>query len=183
MNSNHDRVMTNHYHWVLQTPQANLVAGMKWFQNTYTRRLNTRHGKWGHVFGGRYKAVVVQSSEERGGDYLCSLIDYVHLNPVRAGLVRLEEGMGLLDYPWSSLTRGYAVVPGQRETWMAAREGLELCGYADRAKGRRPRVAEHFATRLVLGQSGVSGAPAGGSNTRKEIGITERVITRRPRNG
>ena len=81
-------------------PQANLVAGMKWFQNTCTRRLNTRHGKWGHVFGGRYKAVVVQSSEERGGDYLCSLIDYVHLNPVRAGLVRLEEGMGLLDYPW-----------------------------------------------------------------------------------
>jgi putative transposase len=133
-------LMSNHYHWVLRTPQANLVAGMKWFQNTYTRRLNTRHGKWGHVFGGRYKAVVVQSSEERGGDYLCSLIDYVHLNPVRAGLVRLEEGMGLLDYPWSSLTRGYAVVPGQRETWMAAREGLELFGYADRAKGRRDFV-------------------------------------------
>lgn len=47
-------LMSNHYHWVLRTPQANLVAGMKWFQNTYTRRLNTRHGKWGHVFGGRY---------------------------------------------------------------------------------------------------------------------------------
>jgi hypothetical protein len=177
---------------------------MKWFQNTYTRRLNTRHGKWGHVFGGRYKAVVVQSSEERGSDYLCSLIDYVHLNPVRAGLVRLEEGMGLLDYPWSSLTRGYAVVPGQRETWMAAREGLELFGYADRAKGRRDfvrrlerRALEKFEGDALSDRGlqntlrrGCIGAVRSfgsacwrGSNTRKEIGITERVIARRPRNG
>ena len=39
---------SNHYHWVLQTPEANLVAGMKWFQNTYTRRLNSRRQKWGN---------------------------------------------------------------------------------------------------------------------------------------
>jgi putative transposase len=50
-------LMSNHYHWVLQTLQANLVEGMKWFQNTYTRRL------------------VVQSAEEDGGDYLSSLSD------------------------------------------------------------------------------------------------------------
>jgi hypothetical protein len=49
--------MSNHYHWMLQTLQANLVEGMKWFQNTYTRRL------------------VVQSAEEDGGDYLSSLSD------------------------------------------------------------------------------------------------------------
>jgi REP-associated tyrosine transposase len=133
-------LMNNHYHWVLQTPEANLVEGMKWFQNTYTRRLNSRHKKWGHVFGGRYKAVVVQSAEEGDGDYLLSLIDYVHLNPVRAGLVKVEEGMGLLDYPWSSLMRGYAVAPGKREKWVAVREGLELFGYADRAKDRRDFV-------------------------------------------
>jgi hypothetical protein len=68
--------MDNHYHWVLQTPQANLVEGMKWFQNTYTRCLNTRHKKWGHVFGGRYKAVVVQPQTDGGGGYLTALVDY-----------------------------------------------------------------------------------------------------------
>jgi putative transposase len=54
-------LMSNHYHWMVQTPQANLVSGMKWFQNAYTRRLNSRHKKWGHVFGGRYEAVVVNA--------------------------------------------------------------------------------------------------------------------------
>jgi putative transposase len=50
-------LMDNHYHAVIETPQGNLVVGMRWFQNTYTRRFNTRHRLWGHLFGGRYKAV------------------------------------------------------------------------------------------------------------------------------
>lgn len=53
--------MNNHYRWVLETPEANLVRGMQWFQNTYTRRFNQRHRLWGHVFGSRYKEVVVES--------------------------------------------------------------------------------------------------------------------------
>lgn len=126
-------LMSNHYHWVLQTPQGNLVAGMKWFQNTYTRRLNTRHKKWGHVFGGRYKAVVVE--EDGGREYLTTLMDYVHLNPARAGLVGGKTA--LLDYRWSSLARGYAVLPKQRKEWLAVAEGLELFGCADRTADRR----------------------------------------------
>ncbi|MEM8569059.1 MAG: transposase, partial [Bacteroidota bacterium] len=47
-------LMDNHYHLVIETPEANLVAGMKWLQNTYTRRFNAAHKLWGHVFGGRY---------------------------------------------------------------------------------------------------------------------------------
>jgi len=47
-------LMDNHYHLVLETPKANLVAGMQWFQTTYTQRFNARNGKWGHLFGGRY---------------------------------------------------------------------------------------------------------------------------------
>lgn len=129
-------LMSNHYHWILQTPQGNLVEGMKWFQNTYTRRFNSRHRKWGHVFGGRYKAVVVQSAEDDGGEYLCTLIDYAHLNPARAGLVHREE-MGLLDYRWSSLARGYGVEPDRRQKWMAVEEGLAVFGYKDRARDRR----------------------------------------------
>jgi putative transposase len=62
--------MSNHYHLVLRTPQANLVAGMRWLQNTYTRRFNVRNQLWGHVFGGRYKAVLVESREFGSGDYL-----------------------------------------------------------------------------------------------------------------
>ena len=58
---------------------------MQWFQNTYTRHFNVKHKLWGHLFGGRYKAVLVQSDE---GDYFSTLIDYVHLNPVRAGMIR-----------------------------------------------------------------------------------------------
>ncbi len=127
-------LMTNHYHWVLQTPEANLVAGMKWFQNTYTRRFNTKHQRWGHIFGGRYKAIVVQ---HQGGGYLEALMDYVHINPARAGMVDARTGRGLVDYPWSSLARGYAVAPGQRPPWLAAREGLELFGCKDTTAGRR----------------------------------------------
>lgn len=58
-------LMSNHYHLLLQTPQANLVAGMRWFQTTLTARFNRRHRLRGHFFQGRYKAVVVDH-EKRG---------------------------------------------------------------------------------------------------------------------
>jgi REP element-mobilizing transposase RayT len=53
-------LMGNHYHLLLETPEANLVAGMKWRQGTYTQRYNGRHEVFGHLFQGRYKAVVVE---------------------------------------------------------------------------------------------------------------------------
>src|SRR6202035_4809593 len=96
-------LMSNHYHVVLRTPQANLVAGMRWLQNTYTRRFNVRNQLWGHVFGGRYKAVLVESREFGSGDYLSNLIDYVHLNPIRA-----------LDFPRAILNHCRAAT---RERW------------------------------------------------------------------
>ena len=48
-------LMPNHFHLVVETPQANLVAGMKWFLSVYTARFNRRHKLFGHVFSGRYK--------------------------------------------------------------------------------------------------------------------------------
>jgi REP element-mobilizing transposase RayT len=56
--------MSNHFHLVVETPQANLVAGMRWLLSTYTNRLNHRHKVFNHVFSGRYKAIVVDG----GGD-------------------------------------------------------------------------------------------------------------------
>lgn len=76
--------MTNHYHWLVETPRPNLVEGMRWIQNTYARRFNHRHGLWGQVFGGRYKAVLVESHVDSEQDYLSNFWDYIHLNPVRA---------------------------------------------------------------------------------------------------
>lgn len=90
-------LMSNHYHLVVETPNANLVAGMAWLQSAYTIRLNRRHKLIGHVLSGRYKAQLVEGS---GNGYLRTACDYVHLNPARAGLLKADER--LLAYPWSS---------------------------------------------------------------------------------
>jgi len=55
-------LMPNHFHLVVETPQGNLVAGMKWFLGTYTGRFNRRHQLFGHLFSGRYKALMVKGS-------------------------------------------------------------------------------------------------------------------------
>ena len=60
-------LMPNHFHLVVETPQPNLVAGMKWFLGTYTSRFNRRHKLFGHLFSGRYKSLVVDGS---GSGYL-----------------------------------------------------------------------------------------------------------------
>ena len=77
-------LMPNHFHWVVETPQPNLVTGMKWLQGTYTSRFNRRHKLFGHLFSGRYKSLILDGS---GSGYLKSVGDYVHLNPARAKLV------------------------------------------------------------------------------------------------
>ena len=56
--------MGNHYHLLLETPEPNLVAGMRWFQGTYTIRFNHPHQLSGHLFQGRYKALPVAAEEE-----------------------------------------------------------------------------------------------------------------------
>ena len=79
-------IMRNHYHLAVETPEPNLVAGMKWLQGTFATRFNRFHGERGHVFQGRYKSLVVEPDRS-----LLGLIDYIHLNPVRAGICRLEN--------------------------------------------------------------------------------------------
>jgi len=91
-------LMSNHYHLLLETPEANLVAGMKWLQGTYTQRFNARHRQCGHLFQGRYKAIPV---EAESADYFTAVSDYIHLNPARAGLLA-DEPLRLESYPWSS---------------------------------------------------------------------------------
>jgi REP-associated tyrosine transposase len=121
-------VMTNHYHILLETPEANLSRGMGWLQNAFTRRINTRHRLWGHLFGGRYKAILVEP-----GNCFWALLDYIHLNPVRAGIV--QEKDGIESYAWSSLPH-YLEPTRKRPPWMETATGFEVCGCADTASGR-----------------------------------------------
>jgi REP element-mobilizing transposase RayT len=151
-------IMDNHYHWLVRTPKPNLVAGMSWFQGTYTQRYNARHRVWGHLFGGRYKAIPVQPQEAGGGDYLKTLMDYIHLNPVRAKMVKSEQGLGLLDYRWSSLTQGYASPPGKRSKWLKVDEGLKIFGLPDTVAGRR-RFIERLEERVRKEKSKECGLP------------------------
>ena len=105
-------LMTNHFHLVVETPRANLVAGMKWLLGTYTMRYNRRQKEFGHLFSGRYKALIVDGS---GNGYLKTVCDYVHLNPVRAGLVR--KGQGMEKYRWSSYPQ-YLGEAARRPGWL-----------------------------------------------------------------
>jgi len=89
--------MSNHFHLVIETPRANLVAGMKWLLGSYTMRFNRRHRLSGHLFAGRYKSLLIDGSDPA---YLRTVCDYVHLNPVRAGLI--GKAKSLENYVWSS---------------------------------------------------------------------------------
>lgn len=140
-------VMPNHYHILLETPEANLVAGMKWFQGTYTVRFNTRNHEGGHVFQGRYKALVLDKDEP---EYFRVVSDYIHLNPARAGLLGREEPK-LLDYPWSSY-RAYVGL-GSRPPWLETRQVLSSHGLDDDRAGRKAYM-EYLAGRVVEIQEG-----------------------------
>jgi len=131
-------LMSNHYHLVLETPAPNLVPGMAWLQSTYTIRLNNRHRLHGHVLSGRYKAQLVEGS---GNGYLKTACDYVHLNPVRAGLLRPEER--LLAYPWSSLA-AYVAAPEHRPSWIRADRLLGEHGFEEDS----PASREGFEQRM-----------------------------------
>lgn len=102
----------NHFHLVVETPQPNLVAGMKWLLGVYTKRFNIGHKECGHLFAGRYKALHVEGS---GNGYLRTVCDYVHLNPARAGLLQGETA--LEEFSWSSYGE-YLKPARQRPAWL-----------------------------------------------------------------
>lgn len=91
-------LMANHYHILFQTARANLVDGMKWLQTAYTQRFNARHRMRGHLFAGRYHAMVV---EAENAHYFSTIIDYIHLNPARSGLARRHTFLS--GCKWTSL--------------------------------------------------------------------------------
>jgi len=85
-------LMDNHYHFVIETPHANISQAMQLINSSYNTHYAHTHERVGHLFQGRFKAILVEREE-----YLVTLSRYVHLNPVRSGLVERPE-----DYEWSS---------------------------------------------------------------------------------
>lgn len=94
-------LMTNHYHLLIETPDANLSAGMRHLNGVYTQRFNYHHGRVGHVFQGRYKGILVEKEA-----HLLELARYVVLNPVRARMAVEAK-----DWRWSS----YRATSGMEE--------------------------------------------------------------------
>lgn len=117
-------LMTNHFHLLLETPDANLSKAMRQFNSVYTQAFNRRHGRVGHVLQGRFKSIVVDRDA-----YLLELCRYIVLNPVRAGMVK-EPG----KYPWSSFRATAGL--GKKPDFLAVDWILEQFG-ADRAQARK----------------------------------------------
>lgn len=99
-------LLGNHYHLILETPRANLLKVMHGINGSYTGYFNRKYGRVGHLLQGRYRAILVDRDE-----YLLPLSRYVHLNPVRAGMVESPEG-----YAWSSY--GGYIGKAQKEDWI-----------------------------------------------------------------
>ena len=140
-------LMGNHFHLVIETPRANLIAGMRWLLGTYTARFNRRHKLFGHLFSGRYKSLIVDGS---GTGYLKAVCDYVHLNPVRAKL--LKAGQRLREYRWSSWPE-YLKGPDKRASWLRVDRVLGEWGVKlDNAAGRR-QLEQGMEQRMELEMS------------------------------
>ena len=117
-------LMDNHYHLLVETPEANLSRGMGRLNMTYAQGFNRRHERNGHLFQGRFHAVVVEKDS-----HLLELCRYLVLNPVRAGLVDSP-----MAWPWSSY-RATASGRGGPD-WLTTRWTLQHFGEAD-SRGRR----------------------------------------------
>lgn len=118
-------LMNNHYHLLLETPDANLSSAMRQLNGVYSQRFNRRHSRTGHLFGGRFHAIVVERDA-----HLREVARYIVLNPVRAGLVADPA-----EWRWSSYcaTVGDAPVPA----FLTADWVLALSGIAERVGAQR----------------------------------------------
>ena len=115
-------LMGNHYHLVIEIPEPTLSRGMRQLNGVYTQRFNRRHGRAGHLFQGRYHAVLVERDA-----HLLELARYVVRNPVRAGIARRAG-----DWPWSSYRA--TANAGETPEWLSTEWLLAQFG-------ARPRIA------------------------------------------
>lgn len=173
-------LMPNHYHLLLETPNGGLVDGMRWLQTTYTARFNARYRLCGHLFQGRYKAIIMDPGEP---GYFRTVSDYIHLNPVRASLMKTVP-LRLEDFPWSS----YPAYIGKaaRPAWLHIQRVLSSCGLTPQGyrKYMQKRVREVVGKSDILSAEWKSirrGWVLGGDSFREEVmgRIAERIEWRK----
>jgi REP element-mobilizing transposase RayT len=127
-------LMGNHYHLILETPEGNLSRVMHYLNGSYTTYLNARRKRCGHLFQGRYKSILVDKDS-----YLMELSRYVHLNPVRAGIVERPEG-----YAYSSYQ---AFVGKEKEPFLAVNPLLAV--FATKTSTARSRYREFVESAIT----------------------------------
>ena len=121
-------LMTTHYHLAIETVEGNLSQGMRHLNGVYTQASNRRHRRFGHLFQGRFKGILVDRDA-----YLLELTRYVVLNPVRAGMVDAPE-----QWPWSSYRAMIGAAPAPK--WLAVDGLLSQFGSARDQARRRYRA-------------------------------------------
>lgn len=145
-------LMSNHYHVVVETAEGNLSKGMRQLNGVYTQMFNRRHRRVGHVFQGRYKAILVEKDS-----YLLELSRYVVLNPVRALMVN-----DVADWPWSSYRATVDQAPslkGLQVAWLLRQFGSDreqaIIQYRNfvRAGVGLPPVWEELKNQIFLGDN------------------------------
>jgi len=129
-------LMRNHFHLLLETPEPNLVSGMRLLLGAFSQAWNRLHSRRGHVFQGRYKSVPVAGAGAGDASQFKVVADYIHLNAARAGLAGGKHGK-LAAYPWSSLA-AYRSCKGPE--WLVSDRVLAAHQLATDARGRRAYV-------------------------------------------
>jgi REP element-mobilizing transposase RayT len=173
-------LMSNHYHILIETPEGNLSRGMRQINGVYTQQFNRRHTRVGHVFQGRYKAIIVDKDA-----YLLELCRYVVLNPIRAHIVEKPE-----EWKWSS----YRSTVGNRKgnsclttDWILLQFGNERKEAIKRYKGfvragvKEDSLLKKVTGQMFLGEDNFIEKLRGfirGKETLKEIPRVQRYITR-----
>jgi putative transposase len=146
-------MMDNHYHFIAETIEGNLSQGMRQLNGVYTQKVNRKHDRVGHVFQGRYKAVLVERNS-----YLMELSRYVVLNPVRAHMVNEVD-----EWPWSSYATmtGAQTPPAWLETdWLLGQFGksrpMAINAYKDfvREGAGLPPIWGNLTQQMYLGSDG-----------------------------
>jgi REP-associated tyrosine transposase len=158
-------LMSNHFHLLLRPRNANLAALMRRLLTGYAVRFNLLHNRSGHLFQNRYKSIVCDEDE-----YLLELVRYIHLNPLRAGLVTNVEGLG--RFPWSghSVVMGRGEMPGQDVDSV-----LSLFG--KRRSEARSRYRLYIQNGVAQGKrSELVGQRAGGSEESPEAVRDARIL-------
>ncbi len=179
-------LMDNHYHIVIETIEGNLSAGMRHLNGVYTQWHNRAHGRVGHVFEGRFKAIIVQREA-----YLLELARYVVLNPVRAGICAMPQ-----DWPWSSYRAMLGQDPGSKAqpwlntAWLIQQFGSSIsqarAAYVDHVRTGigLPSIWDGLQNPICLGDAQFAAqvgkqAPEG-SATQPEISRLQRRATAAP---